>query len=671
MSHSKLMQLTTHSTIGDLPCQVFEVGPAIPGHLIATVFEEQINLPGILVMDGPRFVGMVSRQKFYEHLGRPYGVALFMRRAIHELLDVLNVEPLILPYTCSIDEAVKTALNREPGLIYEPVVVEFEDFSLHLLDLHVLLLAQNQLLTLANSRVQEQKEAAESANRAKSQFLANMSHELRTPLNAIIGYSEMLQEEAHDLEQEEFIPDLQKIQKAGQHLLALINDILDLSKIEAGKMELYVETFEISHMLQEVVSTVKPLVELKSNQLEIQLDDQLGSMHSDLTKVRQVLFNLLSNAAKFTEQGTIRLEATREPVDGQEYLRFRVTDTGIGMSPEQLGRLFQTFSQADASTTRKYGGTGLGLAISQKFCQMLNGDIQVESEPGKGSTFTVSLATGMNEHKTEKPSLSSLDQPLLRGHNLIVVIDDDPTVHDLLQRSLGQEGFQVGSALNGDEGLRLVRQLRPDAILLDVMMPGMDGWSVLVALKNDPELAEIPVIMHTFMENKSMGYALGVSDYLTKPVDRERLVSVLRKYCRDNACEKVLVVEDDQPTRELIRRLLEREGWSVAEAENGRVALESLSHEPPELILLDLMMPEIDGFEFVAELQARAEWQRIPVIVVTAKDITQEDRALLNGHVEKILQKGIYSREGLLLEIHRLVASYRNQHTVLIPSPVK
>jgi signal transduction histidine kinase/CheY-like chemotaxis protein len=659
------MQLTAHSTIGDLPCQVFEVSPTIPGHLIATVFEEQINLPGILVMDGPRFAGMVSRQKFYEHLGRPYGVALFMRRAIQELLDVLRVEPLILPYTWSIDEAVKIALNREPGLIYEPVIVEFEDFSLHLLDLHVLLLAQNQLLTLANSRVQEQKEAAESANRAKSQFLANMSHELRTPLNAIIGYSEMLQEEAHDLEQEEFIPDLQKIQKAGQHLLALINDILDLSKIEAGKMELYLETFEVSHMLQEVVSTVKPLVELKSNRLEIHLDDKLGSMHSDLTKVRQVLFNLLSNASKFTEQGTIRLEATRQPVDGQEYLRFKVTDTGIGMSPEQLGRLFQTFSQADASTTRKYGGTGLGLAISQKFCQMLNGDIQVESEPGKGSIFTVSLAAGANEHKSEKPSPTSVDQPLLPGHNLIVVIDDDPTVHDLLQRSLSQEGFQVGSAFNGHEGLRLVRQLRPDAILLDVMMPGMDGWSVLVALKNDPELAEIPVIMHTFMENKSMGYALGVSDYLTKPVDRERLVSVLRKYCRDNTCEKVLVVEDDQPTRELIRRLLEREGWSVAEAENGRVALDRLSYEQPELILLDLMMPEVDGFEFVSKLQASAEWHRIPVIVVTAKDITQEDRALLNGHVEKILQKGVYNREGLLLEIRRLVASYRNQQTVV------
>jgi PAS domain S-box-containing protein len=503
------------------------------------------------------------------------------------------------------------------------------------------------------------KEAAEEANCAKSAFLANMSHELRTPLNAIIGYSEMLQEEAADLGQEDLSPDLQKIQAAGKHLLALINDILDLSKIEAGRMDLFLETFDVALMIQDAAITIQPLVEKNYNTLAIHCADDLGTMRADLTKVRQSLFNLLSNACKFTAQGTITLAVSRETVDGAVWVTFRVTDTGIGMTPEQMGKLFQVFAQADASTTRQYGGTGLGLAITRRFCQMMGGDITVESALGQGSTFTIRLPAAVIDPKAtaaphvEAPPASAMPE----GTPTVLVIDDDPTVHDLMQRFLRREGLRMATAASGEEGLRLARELRPAAITLDVMMPGMDGWAMLTALKADPLLADIPVIMLTIVDDKNMGYALGAADYLTKPVDWDRLVAILKKYrCAHPPCT-VLVVEDDADTRNILRRMLTKEGWAVTEATNGRVALEQVAESQPELILLDLMMPEMDGFAFLEALRQQDAWRSIPVVVVTAKDLTQEDRQRLNGYVEQILQKGAYSHEELLHEIHHLVAA--------------
>jgi len=503
------------------------------------------------------------------------------------------------------------------------------------------------------------KEVAEEASQAKSAFLANMSHELRTPLNAIIGYSEMLQEEAADLGQEDLIPDLQKIQGAGKHLLALINDILDLSKIEAGRMDLFLETFDVALMIQDAATTIQPLVEKNHNTLTIHCADDLGTMRADLTKVRQSLFNLLSNACKFTAQGTITLAVSRETLDGAVWLAFRVIDTGIGMTPEQMGKLFQAFAQADASTTRQYGGTGLGLAITQRFCQMMGGDITVESTLGQGSTFTIRLPAVVIDPKAiaaphvEAPPASALPE----GTPTVLVIDDDPTVHDLMQRFLRREGLRMVAAASGEEGLRLARELRPAAITLDVMMPGMDGWAMLTALKADPLLADIPVIMLTIVDDKNMGYALGAADYLTKPIDWGRLAVILQKYrCAHPPCT-MLVVEDDADTRDMLRRLLTREGWVVMEATNGRVALERMAESQPELILLDLMMPEMDGFAFLEVLRQQDAWRSIPVVVVTAKDLTPEDRQRLNGYVEQILQKGAYSREDLLHEIYHLVAA--------------
>ena len=525
----------------------------------------------------------------------------------------------------------------------------------------------------AEEEVAKAKEASETANKTKSLFLANMSHELRTPLNAILGYSEMLQEEAVERELLEFGGDLEKINSAGKHLLALINDILDLSKIEAGKMELFLESFDVGAMIDEVACTFAPMVETNANKLHLKLAPDLGGMHADQIKVRQALFNLLSNAVKFTHDGDITLDAGRERMDGEDWIVFRVTDTGIGLSPDQIVKLFQDFTQADASTTRKFGGTGLGLALTRRFCQMMGGDVTVHSTPGEGCVFTIKLpatvAVPIPEIFTEQrgeaglaSSVCGIDEggDVLSGATCVLVIDDDQTQRELMQRFLVAEGFNARVAASGEEGLRLARQLRPVAITLDVMMPGMDGWSVLSALKADAYLRDIPVIMVTMVDDPDRGVTLGAADYATKPVDRRRLAEILRKHTCGNPPCPVLLVEDDPSTRALTRKMLEREGWKVSEADNGRVALESMERERPRLILLDLMMPEMDGFEFAQRVRAHAEWRHIPIVVLTAMDLTAADRQRLNGYVEAIIRKAGDSRSSLLNQVRDLLDDHRS-----------
>ncbi len=522
------------------------------------------------------------------------------------------------------------------------------------------------------------KEAAESANRAKSAFLANMSHELRTPLNAIIGYSEMLEEDADDFGYDDIVPDLQKIQSAGNHLLDLINNILDLSKIEAGHMELYLEPFSVAGMLEGVGHTITPLAEKNGNEFILDLTDDIGMMTADITKVRQTLLNLLSNAAKFTENGTVTLRAARSADEpGAEWLRFSVIDTGIGMSDEQMQEVFKEFQQADASTTRKYGGTGLGLTISRRFCQMMGGDITVESTEGEGTTFTVILPANVPDTESDESNPAAVPEPveeLIRSRDLIpdaggtvLVIDDDSNMRELLQRTLSREGFTVLLAASGAEGIEKAQVSQPDVITLDVMMGGMDGWDVLAQLKADETLVEIPVIMLTMVDNRRRGFALGAADYMTKPVDRQRLSRLLMKYRRnkgrtDNLSPgRVMVVEDDPATRELLARTLDRSGWDVVTADNGKIALETMHSGRPDLILLDLMMPEMDGFQFVAALQQIPEWRSIPIVVVTAKDLTEDERRELNGQVAQVVSKQSYERDALLDEVRRLVLQSINQ----------
>jgi signal transduction histidine kinase/DNA-binding response OmpR family regulator len=519
----------------------------------------------------------------------------------------------------------------------------------------------------AETEVAKAREAAEAANRTKSLFLANMSHELRTPLNAILGFSEMLQEDAVERNLQDFSADVQKISTAGQQLLVLINDILDLSKIEAGKMDLHLETFDIASLIADVASTIEMQAVKNGNTLEVRCAPEIGVMHGDLSKVRQGLFNLVSNAAKFTHDGRISVLAERRNMDDREWISFRVSDTGIGLDPEQIVRLFQPFTQADTSTTRKFGGTGLGLAITRRFCQMMGGDVTVHSAPGEGSVFTINLPATIHEltqavaSSTEPSQLplievSSDTEPLAAIRTCVLVIDDDAVQRDLMQRYLRKEGFNVRTAKGGAEGLRLARQLLPAAITLDVMMPDIDGWSVLSALKEDEMLRDIPVIMLTMVDDRSRGFTLGASDFATKPVNRRRLSQILKKYmCLRPPCP-VLVVDDEPAMRSLTRGILEKEGWAVSEAPNGIAALEIMKQERPSLILLDLVMPEMDGFAFAAEVRRHPEWRSIPIVVLSAHDLTKEDRKRLNGNIEMVLRKQGDARESILQQVRDLLA---------------
>ncbi len=510
------------------------------------------------------------------------------------------------------------------------------------------------------------RDEALEASRTKSAFLANMSHELRTPMNAIIGYSEMMIEDAADLKPEEFVPDLEKVRAAGKHLLSLINDILDLSKIEAGKMTIFMEPFSIRSTIDEVVAMIQPVVSRSNNTLVVTCPDDIGMMVADVVKVRQTLFNLLSNACKFSEGGEIRLDVSTMLRDSSERIVMAVKDQGIGMTPEQLGRLFQAFVQADSSTTRKYGGTGLGLTISRRFCEMMGGDIRVASQLGEGSTFTIELPRIVQGNSDGGTSTDVPDSGLPdsnagaigHGHRgTILAIDDNVEALDLIQRSLSRDGYRVVTCSSGEAGLALARTVRPDVITLDVMMPTMNGWQVLAALKADVDLAPIPVVLLSVVENKEFGLALGATDCLTKPIDWSRLDTLLERLTGSDGPAPILVVEDDPESSELVRRLFERDGWTVDVAANGEDALRQIRHRRPALVVLDLMMPVMDGFTFSERLRAEPGCEDIPIIVLTSKSLTPDEHRRLNGHVADILTKGAYRRGDLLEMVRKLTAA--------------
>jgi two-component system, NtrC family, sensor kinase len=499
--------------------------------------------------------------------------------------------------------------------------------------------------------VEEKSRQLEMASQHKSQFLASMSHELRTPLNAIIGLTEMMVSNAARFGTEKAAEPLRRVQRAGTHLLGLINQVLDLSKIEAGKLELSSDLVALAPLINEVVDTGRSLAEQNNNRLVVKCQENLGSLTVDPMRLRQILLNLLSNACKFTKQGEVTLLA-RKVIDQGNWIEFAVSDTGIGMTPEQQAKLFEEFTQADSSTARQYGGTGLGLAITRKLARMMGGDVTLTSEAGKGSTFTVRLPAS-TEVSAGDPISS--DRGRSTRADCVLVVDDDATARELISDHLKAQGFSVVTAAGGVEGLKLAEELQPTAITLDVMMPDLDGWSVLAALRQNLELADIPVIMVSIVDEHRRGIALGAAGYLTKPVDRERLHRLVRRFMAPAGPTRVLMVEDDALQRERMLGWLERPQWIVREAANGREALNILREEKPDVILLDLMMPEMDGFEVVAALQKDAGWKDIPVIVITSLDLNAKDRERLNSGVQSVLVKEKFRPDDLVERIRHLV----------------
>jgi adenylate cyclase len=505
------------------------------------------------------------------------------------------------------------------------------------------------------------RDQAEAMSRTKSSFLANMSHELRTPLNAIIGLTEMMATNTRRFGTEKAAEPLRRVLRAGKHLLDLINQILDLSKIEAGKLDLNLEKVKVPPLIDEVVGTARQLAEQNKNRLVVECLPDIAPIVTDPLRLRQILLNLLSNACKFTKNGEVALRVKAISTDDQEWLDFAVADTGIGMTSEQVDKLFEEFVQGDHTTSRKYGGTGLGLAITRKLCRMMGGDVLVSSEIGKGSTFVARLpadhaAAGATAESAIAPEESAPDG------DCILVIDDDPTARELIADHLRNGGFSVVIANGGRDGLKRAEELQPIAITLDVLMPDIDGWTVLSALRGNPKLADIPVIMATVTDDQHKGMTLGAAGYLTKPIDRDRLIALLQPYRTGKRPTRVLLVEDDPTQRERIRSWLETQEWQISEAENGRVALDRLAHDVPDIVLLDLMMPEMDGFQFITTLQEHPEWRAIPVIVITSLDLTAADRANLNLGVKAILLKDKFDPAQLVATVRRYVErAHRSQ----------
>ena len=499
-------------------------------------------------------------------------------------------------------------------------------------------------------------EETERATKAKSTFLANMSHELRTPLNAILGFSEMILEDLQDQGgNQEMIGDMAKIHHAGETLLSLVNDVLDISKIESGKMDIYIEPIDLKKLLQGLIDTITPLAHKNNCQLELIQDPRLGEFYADFTKVKQILLNLLSNAIKFGENGKISLSA--HYLQSENIYEFRVQDQGIGISQSQIEKLFQSFTQADPSTTRKYGGTGLGLTICKQFTEIMGGKIWVESQLQHGSCFIIQIPVQvqhnikpLNLRHSKQATLAKLDISPIKEHGVVLIVDDDHEIRKLLSEHLEKLGYRPITAASGKEALSIIHKVQPDAITLDVMMPEMDGWELLSQIKADAALMHIPVIMVSIIEDKSKGYALGATDYIVKPVRREQLAAILNKY-KTNSQSQILLIEDDPITCNMMTQLLKKIDCQVIIAENGKIALTQLEKHKPHVILLDLMMPEMDGFEFAHTVRQHPEWHHIPIVILTAKDLTPEEHLKLSNYSQAIYQKGNYQQTDLLAQI--------------------
>ena len=498
----------------------------------------------------------------------------------------------------------------------------------------------------------------ETANRHKSEFLASMSHELRTPMNAIIGFTRLVMRRSQEVLPTRQYENLEKILISAEHLLALINDILDLSKIEAGRLEVHATSFDLEPLVDLCLRTVEPLVKSDRLRLEKVIDPNLPPLLTDADKLKQILINLLSNAVKFTSEGTITVAAQQR--DGE--LTLAVVDTGIGIPENALALIFEEFRQVDSSSTRQYGGTGLGLAISRRLARLLGGDITVQSTAGVGSTFTVTLplhsgTAVLTPHAVIAPARQ---EPAVQPEDsrVVLAIDDDPNVVYLLQENLAEAGYQVIGAASGAEGLQKARDLRPFAITLDILMPHKDGWQMLYELKTAVATRDIPIIVLSIVDQKDLGYRLGAFDYLLKPFDREAVLATLARIPPYQGC--LLVVDDDPQVVDLVRQELADESYEVIAAADGHAALEAIAQQQPAAILLDLLMPRLDGFGVLEYLQQHPRYRDIPVIVLTAKTLTVEEKTLLQQRVLRVLQKRGLERDALIQELRSVLQAYRS-----------
>jgi len=525
-------------------------------------------------------------------------------------------------------------------------------------------------LKVRSEEISQKNLQLREANRMKSEFLANMSHELRTPLNAIIGFSEVLKDgvlgEMTD-EQTEYVTD---IFNSGRHLLSLINDILDLSKIEAGKMELSLRKINVPGLLQNSLAIIKEKAMARHIKLDLEIDKDVDTCWLDGRKTKQMIYNLLSNAVKFTpDGGKVTIRARRSPVppsqiemtsEESDFLEITVTDTGIGISKEDQERLFQPFTQVDSSLSRKYEGTGLGLVMTKKLAELHGGMVSVESMPDKGSTFTIWLPYRTETGKAARPALqqvvgekSSVESPR------VLIIEDEDAAADLMRVQLETDGYRTFRAATAEEALEMMGHSKPDLITLDILLPGMDGWDFLAEIKKNTDYAGIPVVIVSIVADENRGFSLGASQVLEKPVRKKQLLKALAEtgivHSKQGTPSRILVVDDDPKVVEVVARYLESKQYTVLRAYSGAEGIETAIREHPDLIVLDLMMPEVTGFDVVHALKKKKETKTIPIIILTAKVITEDDRRELNSGVMKIVQKSNLENGAFMAEVHRAV----------------
>ena len=493
-------------------------------------------------------------------------------------------------------------------------------------------------LSESNSQLRLAEAEADRANRAKSRFLASMSHELRTPLNSIIGFSELLSDAGPGTFDEKtrrrFID---QIQTSGKHLLQLINDILDLSKVEAGQMDLHMQLVELAEATRDVIAIVEPLARAKAIDLKADIEAGL-TLVADAGKVKQMLLNLLSNAVKFTpDEGSVTVSARQSG----DWMEIAVADTGVGIEAADLGKLFGEFQQLEQVPGKRQEGTGLGLALTRRFAQLHGGTVSVASERGKGSTFTIRLPVAARTQPDTAVARPALETP--EDRPLVLIVDDNEQAAEILGRHLHNGGFRFKVAHNGAQALRMTSELMPMAVILDILLPEIDGWEVLTRLKENPVTRNIPVVVVSVVDNPALGRALGAIDYFVKPVDGRALLSRLEQYtfmARPNRSElRVLVVDDEPANIDLVTSLLEPAGFTVLKAGGGREGIDLARSELPNLILLDLMMPDLNGFDVVEALRSSEDTRPIPIMVLTAKTLSESDKRALNGQVAAIFQR--------------------------------